>query len=133
MAKKVVKQPQKLQAPERSRFDLLKWGLVLLLAVAGIAADLYFVKISPSLRSAAWLLLMVIMLFVAVQTTKGQQFWRYAKEARNEIRRVTWPTRQATLQMTMIVALMVCVSAILIFIFDQLFLWLVGLLIGQEV
>lgn len=133
MAKKTARQPQKLRASKRSRFDLLKWAVVVLLALVGIAGDLYFTKVPPSLRSAAWLLFMVVMVFVAAQTTVGQQFWQYAKEARNEIRRVTWPTRQATLQMTMIVAVMVCISAILIFVFDQLFLWLVGLLIGQEV
>ncbi len=36
--------------------------------------------------------------FVALQTTAGRGFWRFASDARTEVRKVVWPTRQETLQ-----------------------------------
>ncbi|MEL0615036.1 preprotein translocase subunit SecE, partial [Marinomonas arenicola] len=41
--------------------------------------------------------------FVALQTAKGKAFFTFAKEAKTEIRRVVCPTRQETVQTTIIV------------------------------
>ena len=48
---------------------------------------------------------------IALQTAAGRSVWELAKEARIEIRRVVWPTRQETTQTTLIVVVMVILVA----------------------
>ncbi|MBP5143215.1 preprotein translocase subunit SecE, partial [Pseudomonas chlororaphis] len=52
------------------------------------------------------------------------------KEARTEIRKVVWPTRQETTQTTLIVVAVVLVMALLLWGLDSLLGWLVSLIVG---
>ncbi|MEX5381397.1 preprotein translocase subunit SecE, partial [Acinetobacter towneri] len=52
------------------------------------------------------------------------------KEARVEIRKVVWPTRQETMQTTLIVVAVVLVMALLLWGLDSLLGWLVSLIVG---
>ena len=52
------------------------------------------------------------------------------KEARIEIRKVVWPTRQETTQTTLIVVAVVLVMALLLWGLDSLLGWLVSLIVG---
>lgn len=112
--------------------DGLKWLLVVLLVVTGIVGNIHYAAISPALRLVAGIVLALIALFVAAQTTKGRIAWKYLNEARDEIRRVVWPTRQATLQVALVVLVMVVIAATVIFVFDQIFVWLIAWLTGQR-
>jgi preprotein translocase subunit SecE len=67
---------------------------------------------------------------VALQTTRGQAFFELAKEARIEIRKVVWPTRQETTQTTLIVVAVVLVMALLLWGLDALLGWLVSFVVG---
>jgi preprotein translocase subunit SecE len=52
---------------------------------------------------------------------KGHCFlWRWLKEARTEIRKVVWPTRQETTQTTLIVVAVVLVMALVLWGLDSL-------------
>ena len=51
---------------------------------------------------------------VALQTAKGVAFWALVKGSRTEIRKVVWPTRQETVQTTMIVVAFVLLVALLL-------------------
>ena len=57
--------------------------------------------------------------------------WAFFRDARNEVRKVIWPTRQETLQTTLIVLAMVVLVALILWAMDALFLelvqWLVNL------
>jgi preprotein translocase subunit SecE len=52
------------------------------------------------------------------------------KEARGEIRKVVWPTRQETTQTTLIVVVVVLVMALLLWGLDSLLGWLVSMVVG---
>lgn len=54
----------------------------------------------------------------------------FAREARVELRKVIWPTRQETLQTTLVVLVMVVVVAIFLWLLDMLLLWAVNGLTG---
>jgi len=86
-----------------SRFDLLKWLVVVALVVVGVVGNQYF-SASPILyRVLALLAIAAVAAFVGLQTAKGKSFFVLVKEARTEIRKVVWPTRQETTQTTLIV------------------------------
>lgn len=110
--------------------DGLKWLVVVLLLAAGIGGNFYYAEYSLLYRVLGLLVLAFVAAFVAVQTVQGAAFWKLAKEARTEIRKVVWPTRQETTQTTLIVVAFVIVMALILWGLDTLLGWLVSLAIG---
>ncbi|KTT06166.1 preprotein translocase subunit SecE [Pseudomonas oryzihabitans] len=119
----------KAEAKE-SRFDALKWLVVVVLVVIGVVANHYFAAQSILYRVIGLLVLAAIAAFVALQTVKGQAFFGLLKDARTEIRKVVWPTRQETTQTTLIVVAVVLVMALLLWGLDSLLGWLVSTIVG---
>jgi preprotein translocase subunit SecE len=54
---------------------------------------------------------------------------RYLKETRAELKKVTWPTRQEALNLTLIVVGFTILMAALLGITDYIFAWVFGLII----
>lgn len=119
----------KAEAKE-TRFDALKWLVVVVLVVIGVVANHYFAAQSILYRVVGLLVLAAIAAFVALQTAKGQAFFGLLKDARTEIRKVVWPTRQETTQTTLIVVAVVLVMALLLWGLDSLLGWLVSTIVG---
>ncbi len=55
---------------------------------------------------------------------------QYVREVRQEISKVTWPTRKETVVTTIAVFIMVTLAAIFFLIIDQILAWLVSLILG---
>ncbi len=110
--------------------DGLKWLVVVLLVAAGIGGNMYYAEYSLLYRVLGLLVLALIAGLLAVQTLQGAAFWKLAKEARTEIRKVVWPTRQESTQTTLIVVAFVIVMALILWGLDTLLGWLVSLAIG---
>lgn len=108
------------------------WAVVVILLAAGIGAYYYFQEVAWSLRAAAGLILICILLAIGLQTTQGQSFWRFAKAARMEMRKVIWPTRQETIQTTLLVVAMVVIMALILWGVDSILMWAVGWFTGQH-
>ena len=113
-----------------SRFDLVKWLVVAVLVVVGVVGNQYFSAEPILYRVLGLLVLAVVAGVVALQTARGQAFAVLLKEARVEIRKVVWPTRQETTQTTLIVVAVVLVMALLLWGLDSLLGWLVSLIVG---
>ena len=106
------------------------WVLVVALVVAGIYGNSYFGGESLLYRVLGLLAVAIIAAGIAFQTTQGKAFWVLLKGARIEIRKVVWPTRQETVQTTMIVSVVVIAAGLLLWGLDTLLGWLVSLVIG---
>ncbi|MDH4651632.1 preprotein translocase subunit SecE [Pseudomonas sp. JS3066] len=119
----------KAEAKE-TRFDVLKWVVVVALVAVGVVGNQYFSSEPILYRVLALLALAAVAAVVALQTAKGRTFFVLAKEARAEIRKVVWPTRQETTQTTLIVVAVVLVMALLLWGLDTLLGWLVSLIVG---
>jgi len=61
---------------------------------------------------------------VAWQTGPGQQFFGFAKEATAEARKVVWPSRKETLQMTGAVFAFVVTMALFLWLTDKSLEWI---------
>ena len=70
---------------------------------------------------------------VAMQTVKGRTAVIFAKEARTEVRKVVWPTRQEAIQTTGIVLFVTLLMSILLYFLDSILFWVVGLVTGLQV
>ncbi|SFB57772.1 preprotein translocase subunit SecE [Azotobacter beijerinckii] len=119
----------KAEAKE-SRFDLVKWLVVVALVAVGVVGNQLYSSESILYRVVALLVLAFVAAFIALQTSKGQAFFVLVKEARAEIRKVVWPTRQETTQTTLIVVAVVLVMALLLWGLDSLLGWLVSMIVG---
>lgn len=116
------------EAP-KSGLDLVKWVLVfavLLLAVVGN----YFYDLSAFERAIAIVVVVAVAAAIASQTQKGRVFVAFAKESRTEVRKVIWPTRQETMQTTLIVVAVTIVMGLLLWGLDAILLRIVSFLTG---
>lgn len=111
-------------------FDGLKWTVVALLIVAGVGGNYYFSAESLLYRVTGLVVLGIVASAVAFQTDKGRVFLDLLKGAKAEVRRVVWPTRQETVQTTLVVVSVVLVVGLMLWGLDSLLGWLVSSLIG---
>ena len=116
----------------KTRFDWLKWTLVIMLIIAGLVLNYHYNTQPWPLRLVGWLLLLMIVIGIALLTQQGKQALNFARESRMELRKVYWPTRQETMQTTLVVAVMVIVLALILWGVDSFLMWLMGWLTGQR-
>jgi preprotein translocase subunit SecE len=112
--------------------DWLKWLIIGVLFVAGLVANYYYTTQPWPLRLLGWLFLLAVIVGIASQTRQGQAAITFARESKMEMRKVVWPTRQETMQITLIVAVVVVVLALVLWGVDGVLVWLIGLLTGQR-
>ncbi|MFN3882227.1 MAG: preprotein translocase subunit SecE [Nitrincola lacisaponensis] len=119
----------KVQA-EESKYDSLKWVAVVAIITAGVVGNSIFSGESLLYRVLALLVLAAVAGFIVLQTTKGRTWFKLFKDAKGEMRRVVWPTRQETLQTTLMVLAAVLVVALMLWGMDTFFGWIVSGAIG---
>lgn len=111
--------------------DTAKLVAAAVLLVAGIFGFYHFAGYSLLLRVIALLVVVGVGAAVALQTTAGRRLWEFALDARTEVRKVVWPTRQETMQTTLIVVVMVLILGIILWLFDMLLMAVLRALTGS--
>jgi len=113
-----------------SSFDILKWLVVFALVAVGVVGNYYFAAESLLYRVLVLVVLAAIAGWVSLQTVKGKSFAKLVSEARMEIRKVIWPTKQELMQTTLIVVVFVLIVALILWGVDSLIGWVVSSIIG---
>jgi preprotein translocase subunit SecE len=103
--------------------DKIKFALALLLLAAGVAGFYLLAEQAMILRVLAVLAGVGLCTAVAWQTSPGQQFFGFAKEATAEAKKVVWPTRKETLQATGLVFAFVVLMAVFLWLTDKSLEW----------
>ena len=111
--------------------DTAKLAAAALLLIAGIYGFYFFADYSTLLRVLGLLVIVGGAAAIALQTQIGNQLWHFVGDARTEVRKVVWPTRQETLQTTFIVVVMVLILGIIMWLFDMVLMNVLRLLTGQ--
>tara|TARA_B100000676_G_scaffold304569_1_gene357095 strand:- start:909 stop:1289 length:381 start_codon:yes stop_codon:yes gene_type:complete len=119
-----------VETGDQAGLDWLKWLVVVVLVGGGIFGNWYYQDESLLLRVGGLVALGAAALMMAAQTQKGGAAWTLMKDARSEIRRVVWPTRDEVLQTTLIVLVLVLVFALILWLLDSGLSWLVSTVIG---
>ena len=105
--------------------DRLKLGLSVLVIIAGIVAfSMLESKIPMVGRVAVFLGSLILAAVIAWMSEPGRRTIAFAQDSYNEVRRVVWPTRKETIQMTGIVFAFVTVMGLLLWVLDKLISWL---------
>lgn len=110
--------------------DAIKWALAIVLLAGGTAAFYYYADQSLLYRTIGLLVVAGLAVFIAAQTEKGRLTVAFLRDARTEVRKVVWPTRQETLQTTALVIVVVFIIAIFLWILDGILGWAVQQALG---
>jgi len=112
-------------------------NLLVALAAAAVLAGVFgfsFLTEQPLLTRVGILVGGIVLgIGIAWFSPTGKRFLAFAREAYDETRRVVWPSRKETVNMTGIVFALVVVMALFLFIVDKLLEWgLYDLLLGWK-
>jgi len=115
---------------DSSGMDTAKLAVAVALLLGGIGVFYYFEEHSLLLRVIGLLAVAGVAAFVALQSAPGRRIWSFAQASRNEVRKVVWPSRQETIQTTLIVFVMVLIVGIILWLFDLMLMAVVRMVTG---
>lgn len=110
-------------ATQKSPVDTAKLLISAVILLAGIGAFYYYGGQPLLYRVVGLLIAVALGVGVAITTDAGRGGWAFLMDSRTEVRKVVWPTRQETMQTTLIVVLMVIVVAIFLWLLDVFLFW----------
>jgi preprotein translocase subunit SecE len=114
----------KQQTAERSPADTAQMIAAICLAVGGVVA-FYLLKSRPE-AWASWVAMfggILLGVLVFAFSRSGRGFWQFVLEARVELRKVFWPSRQETMSTTLVVLVFVVIASA--------FFWLLDLMLAS--
>uniref|UniRef100_UPI00404872BA preprotein translocase subunit SecE n=2 Tax=Orrella sp. TaxID=1921583 RepID=UPI00404872BA len=107
-----------------SMVDRLKLLLSVAIIVAGIVAfSMLENEIAAPVRVAIFIVSLIVAAGFAAISEPGKRFIGFAQESYYEVRKVIWPTRKETVQMTGIVFAFVAVMGIFLWLLDKSLEW----------
>jgi len=108
-----------------NKLDTFKLLLAIAILIAGIVGFYYYEAESQLYRVLAVVFAAGVAIAISSTTNLGQSLIGFGREARMEVRKVVWPTRQETVQTTFMVIVAVIVIGI--------FLWLIDMLLAEAI
>jgi preprotein translocase subunit SecE len=111
--------------------DALKLAAGVVILAAGIAGFYLLVDLPIWLRWIIVLAALVVGALVSLQSYQGKEFWGFVQSSRIELRKVVWPNRQETMQVTLVVFVMIIVLGFFFWGVDTLLALLTKWLTGR--
>ena len=103
--------------------DKAKLGLAVVVALASVAG---FYLLSKQGQVAQWGALiagLVVAVVIFMLSESGKQFLAFGRDSTREVKKVVWPTRKETVQMTAYVFAFVVVMALFLWMTDKTLEW----------
>jgi preprotein translocase subunit SecE len=119
------------QAKAASAGDIVKYALALALVVAGLFAFYWFGEWPTAVRALAVIGGLIAGTVVFLTSFKGAQTREFLSEARFELRKVVWPTRQEAGRATVMIIIAVIVISLILAGFDVVIQAVVKWLLGR--
>jgi preprotein translocase subunit SecE len=118
-------------APEAGKgLDTVKWLVAIALLAAAVVGNAHYADQPLFYRVVVGILLVAAAAAISLTTAKGRQFNAFRREAMVELRKIVWPTRQETLQTTIIVFIVVAIMALGLWVLDLSLGWAISRIIG---
>ncbi|KTD13056.1 preprotein translocase subunit SecE [Legionella jamestowniensis] len=105
--------------------EITLWLGVLLVTIFAFLGTYYFDVTAP-IKAIIWIGWLILVAVLGFFTSKGKQVFAFAKEAKIELQKVVWPTRQETVQTTSIVMVMVAVTGFVLWGVDSAMMWAIA-------
>jgi preprotein translocase subunit SecE len=100
--------------------DAAKLVAAVAILAGGIAGFYLLAELPIWLRWIIVLVTLVAAALVGLQSQQGKAFWAFVQSSRIELRKVVWPNRQETIQVTIVVFAMVIVLGLFFWGLDSL-------------
>lgn len=110
--------------------DIVKLALSLAVVLVGIVAFYYFSDFQLLYRVLGLVALIAGSVAISFTTAKGREFWAFMLEAKQEFKRIVWPTRDEAVRTTLMVFLMVFIVGLILWLLDMFLFWGVQLLMN---
>jgi preprotein translocase subunit SecE len=111
--------------------DKVKLAVAILIVVAGIAGYYVLANQPTWMRWLPVIGSLALAAVVAGFSWYGHHFRQFVESARVELRKIVWPTRQETMQMTLVVFVFVTVAGLFFWGLDLILAWATKQLTGQ--
>jgi preprotein translocase subunit SecE len=111
--------------------DTAKLALAVATLIAGIGGYYWFADLPTAARILMVLAGLGLGAALLFWSTQGQVLWQYIQGSRVELRKMVWPTRQETLQTTLVVFVFVLLLGVFFWLVDMLLAWATRHLTGQ--
>jgi len=119
------------QTQSSKALNVSKWVVAsVLLAAIGYANSFYGADYPLLYRFIVVTIGVLIGLGIAASTTQGRAFIALAREARVEMKKVVWPSKNETLMTSGFVVLVVIFFSLVLWAVDSVLSYLVALVIG---
>ncbi|MYZ41441.1 preprotein translocase subunit SecE [Schauerella aestuarii] len=116
-----------------STADKLKLALAVLVIIAGIVAFSMLSAQPMAARVGVFIGSLIVAALLAWISEPGRRTLSFGQESYNEVKRVSWPTRKETTQMTGIVFAFVAVMGLFMWVLDKGIEWVIyGVLLGWK-
>ena len=112
-------------------FDVVKQVISFLFVVAAVAAFYYFSEVLLLYRVLGLVTVVILAMGLILTTGLGRNTWAFMLEAKQEVRKVVWPTREETIRTTLLVFGMVFLVGLVLWLLDMFLFWGIRLLTGQ--
>jgi preprotein translocase subunit SecE len=110
--------------------DKVKLAAAIVIVIAGVAGY-YLLASQPSwVRWLPVIASLVLAAVVVAFSRYGSEFRRFVELARIELRKIVWPTRQETLQTTLVVFGFVIIAGVFFWVLDLVLAWATKALTG---
>lgn len=109
--------------------DRFKLVMSVLLVIAGIAGFYAFAKQGAFAQWGALIVAMAAAVALFVSSESGKEFVAFGRDAWREAKKVVWPSRKESMQMTGYVFAFVVVMALFLWLTDKSLEWLIFSLI----
>jgi preprotein translocase subunit SecE len=119
-----------LKVQDAGTADKVKLAAAIVIVVAGVAG--YYVLADQAIWMR-WLPVIASLVLAAVVVAfsrYGSEFRRFVELARIELRKIVWPTRQETLQTTLVVFGFVVIAGLFFWLLDLVLAWATKALTG---
>jgi len=110
--------------------DKVKLAVAILIVIAGVVGYYVLADQATWMRWLAVIAGLVLAGVVVAFSRYGSEFRRFVELARIELRKVVWPTRQETLQTTLVVFGFVIIAGLFFWVLDLVLAWATRALTG---
>jgi len=111
--------------------DTAKLAFAIVVVLAGLVGYYYFADASALLRALAVILALAVAAVIALTSLQGRLLWKFIQGARVELNKVVWPTREETIQTTLVVLVVALFGGVFFWLLDLFLLWLTTRVTGQ--
>ncbi len=105
--------------------NVISWvGIAVLTCIAAYLS--VFIQLSSPIKILVWIVWFLLSGIIVYFTPQGQALLVFAREAKIELQKVVWPTRQETIQTTSIVMVMVGLTGFILWGIDAGMMWAIS-------